>query len=146
MDADASAANTVGVDAGLARVLLHDGPESLPGHVRPDEALATYRKLIDRHSEPKLLESKVTSLLDRAEKLEQRGRWQMALPIYDLFATTFTNSGVLTYPNDLPTGVSWHLNPGTGGSYADPTTYPATRDEFSAAYGEWAYTGPTDTR
>lgn len=67
-----------------------------------------------------------------------------ALPIYDLFATTFASSGVLTYPDDLASGVSWHLNPGAGGSYADPTTYPATQDEFSAAYGKWLYTAPTD--
>ncbi len=44
MHPDAATADSVGVDPGLARILLDDGPERLPGDVGADQALAVLRE------------------------------------------------------------------------------------------------------
>jgi hypothetical protein len=63
-------------------------------------------------------------------------------PAYDLFTTNFTYAGSRTY-GSLPPGVSWHGSPGKGSSFADPESFPASKDIRAAAYGKWSYTGLT---
>ncbi|MFC3652604.1 hypothetical protein ACFONN_13685 [Dyella humi] len=60
---------------------------------------------------------------------------------YDLFQVSFTASGTKVFNQTLPTGISWHE--GSSTSYADPTSFLATTDNFAAEWGTIAYTGPT---
>jgi hypothetical protein len=67
----------------------------------------------------------------------------VALPVYDIFLTSYDAAGSRKYPPGLPPGISWHLGPKPGGSHADPTTYQSSADLSGSSYGKWTYLQPT---
>ncbi len=69
----------------------------------------------------------------------------VALPIFDIFSTSYAAAGNRKYPRDLPPGISWHWGPKPGGSYADPTTYLTSAEVSESSYGQWTYVHPTNT-
>jgi hypothetical protein len=81
------------------------------------------------------------SLADKA--VDGKPTLSVALPIYDLFSTTYTAAGSTKYAPALQPGLSWHWGPKPGGSYADPTTYRSSEETAGSSYGQWTYVHPT---
>jgi hypothetical protein len=59
-----------------------------------------------------------------------------------LYNVQFAQFGTKLFESTLPNGISWH-NTWNGVNYADPTTFLAYTNHFSAQWGTLTYTSPT---